>query len=235
MKTCRKCGAEKPLEDFPVEKRRPDGRESQCRECVRARARANYAKRMTDAEYKAAQKERWDAYRANNSERINGAQKRYRERNRDWLRERNREVAREFRKANPDYWRLWYAKNIERERERARLSMEAHRREHPEREVERKQRYFERNPEKVRAQWRENTHRRRALKGGTSGELAALMAEMVTQPCVYCGSTDRVTIDHVVPLSRGGKHEADNLAPACLPCNCSKGNKLLSEWAGRTS
>ena len=63
--------------------------------------------------------------------------------------------------------------------------------------------------------------------------LAALMDELVSQPCAYCGSTENITIDHIVPLSRGGKHEASNLAPACLPCNCSKSGQLLSEWDGR--
>lgn len=43
------------------------------------------------------------------------------------------------------------------------------------------------------------------------------------------------TVDHIKPLARGGKHEIENLAPACLPCNCSKGTKLLSEWSGRAA
>ena len=39
-----------------------------------------------------------------------------------------------------------------------------------------------------------------------------------------------MSIDHVVPLSRGGKHEIENLLPACRSCNSSKGAKLLEEW-----
>lgn len=37
-------------------------------------------------------------------------------------------------------------------------------------------------------------------------------------------------IDHVVPLSRGGLHELQNLVIACVRCNRSKGAKMLSEW-----
>lgn len=48
--------------------------------------------------------------------------------------------------------------------------------------------------------------------------------------CAYCGTSDRkLTMDHVVPLSRGGLHSIENLLPACLSCNVSKGNRLLSE------
>lgn len=40
-------------------------------------------------------------------------------------------------------------------------------------------------------------------------------------PCVYCGDAS-TTIDHIVPVSRGGTGEWKNLAPACVPCNSSK-------------
>ena len=47
--------------------------------------------------------------------------------------------------------------------------------------------------------------------------------------CVYCaGPFD--TIDHVIPLNRGGDNMKSNLVPACRSCNSSKGQKLLSEW-----
>lgn len=49
--------------------------------------------------------------------------------------------------------------------------------------------------------------------------------------CVYCGAEKATQRDHIVPLTRGGAHMADNLAPSCRTCNLSKGNRLLhSEW-----
>lgn len=49
--------------------------------------------------------------------------------------------------------------------------------------------------------------------------------------CIYCGATDLpLTLDHVVPRSRGGPDTIDNLVPACLPCNCAKGARTPSEW-----
>jgi len=46
--------------------------------------------------------------------------------------------------------------------------------------------------------------------------------------CLYCEeefSKNELTMDHVVPLSRGGKTEWTNIVTACNPCNGKKGNK----------
>lgn len=52
--------------------------------------------------------------------------------------------------------------------------------------------------------------------------------------CHYCGDQhDNMCADHVVPLSRGGSNERDNLVCCCIPCNSSKADRLLSEWRGR--
>ncbi len=47
--------------------------------------------------------------------------------------------------------------------------------------------------------------------------------------CQYCGSPDRLTIDHVQPKSRGGRDAWDNLVAACVPCNNGKGNRTPEE------
>ncbi len=47
--------------------------------------------------------------------------------------------------------------------------------------------------------------------------------------CQYCGSRQRLTIDHVQPRSRGGKDTWENLATACVPCNNRKGNRTPKE------
>jgi hypothetical protein len=52
--------------------------------------------------------------------------------------------------------------------------------------------------------------------------------------CRYCGDqAERMCADHVVPLSRGGTNDEDNLVACCLPCNSSKCDRLLDEWEGR--
>ena len=48
--------------------------------------------------------------------------------------------------------------------------------------------------------------------------------------CQYCGrQAGDLTIDHVVPKSKGGTHAWDNLVSACKPCNHRKGGKSLGE------
>jgi len=51
--------------------------------------------------------------------------------------------------------------------------------------------------------------------------------------CVYCGKlldTTSATIDHVIPLSRGGTNTIGNRVYACVECNSSKADMLLPEW-----
>ncbi|MFN0153391.1 MAG: HNH endonuclease [Gaiella sp.] len=48
--------------------------------------------------------------------------------------------------------------------------------------------------------------------------------------CVYCGSGGgRLTLDHVVPRSRGGGSTWENVVTACAPCNLDKGDRTLEE------
>jgi 5-methylcytosine-specific restriction endonuclease McrA len=48
--------------------------------------------------------------------------------------------------------------------------------------------------------------------------------------CVYCGTTSgRLTLDHVVPRSRGGDSVWENVVTSCAPCNLRKGNRSLEE------
>ncbi len=47
--------------------------------------------------------------------------------------------------------------------------------------------------------------------------------------CQYCGSTRHLTIDHVIPKSKGGGENWDNLVVACSSCNTKKGDKFLEQ------
>lgn len=47
--------------------------------------------------------------------------------------------------------------------------------------------------------------------------------------CAYCEAPSQA-MDHVMPLSLGGTHTADNVVPACHSCNSSKGAKHPTQW-----
>jgi 5-methylcytosine-specific restriction endonuclease McrA len=51
--------------------------------------------------------------------------------------------------------------------------------------------------------------------------------------CHYCGGTfppEELSMDHIVPVIRGGKSNRGNVAPACKECNNSKKHMLPVEW-----
>ncbi len=51
--------------------------------------------------------------------------------------------------------------------------------------------------------------------------------------CHYCGKTvlpKELTLDHVVPVARGGRSTKGNCVPACKDCNNQKKNLLPIEW-----
>ena len=51
--------------------------------------------------------------------------------------------------------------------------------------------------------------------------------------CYYCGTKvahKELTMDHLVPLARGGRSTKDNLVPSCKDCNTKKRKFLPMEW-----
>lgn len=57
----------------------------------------------------------------------------------------------------------------------------------------------------------------------------AMIYKRDNNKCQYCGATRKLTIDHVVPKSKGGQDTWDNLVVACSSCNTKKGDKLLEQ------
>lgn len=48
--------------------------------------------------------------------------------------------------------------------------------------------------------------------------------------CAYCGETENLTLDHLIPKARGGSDKVTNMVCACENCNHSKGQQFWSEW-----
>jgi 5-methylcytosine-specific restriction endonuclease McrA len=87
----------------------------------------------------------------------------------------------------------------------------------------------------------ENNYRRRVRIAEAKSGVAISqrdwdrMIRRFSNRCAYCDcSLDGCfTIDHVVPVSRGGRHSIGNLVPACKSCNSSKRDLLLVGWRRR--
>lgn len=115
----------------------------------------------------------------------------------------------------------------------------------PEEARERRRLWAQRNREHIREWWKQwysthNTHRRQKVRarymmvGGrsvTDEQTWQLILETFSNQCAYCGNKNvPLTIDHWVPVTRGGTNDPWNLIPACRACNASKGDKTPSEW-----
>jgi len=79
------------------------------------------------------------------------------------------------------------------------------------------------------------THRWRARRAGNGGSYTAAewrdKCALLGNLCIYCGRDDLpLTVDHKVPLSRGGTNYIENLAPACGSCNSRKHNRTAEEF-----
>jgi 5-methylcytosine-specific restriction endonuclease McrA len=150
--------------------------------------------------------------------------------------------------------RRYYQSNINIERERSRLRYRAN----PEIEIARTRRWQEANPEKAleirrrvyqnnpgaarekcrrRREWR-RASRRAALHPVTRAQIDARFA-LWSNRCAFCGvdATDprnhgreRLTVEHVLALTKGGLDEASNIIPACTACNSSKNNSPIEDW-----
>ena len=90
------------------------------------------------------------------------------------------------------------------------------------------------NPERKSALDRKATHKRRSMIRGlvytfTPNHWQQCLTHFNHQ-CAYCGSTESLEQEHVIPVSRGGQYTPDNIIPACRSCNASKNNKIMQDW-----
>lgn len=79
-----------------------------------------------------------------------------------------------------------------------------------------------------RSYFKERDHRRRARMRfvETASCLLKIRELRKATTCHWCGARlHPATIDHIIPIARGGSHTPDNLVAACLRCNCSKARK----------
>jgi len=87
------------------------------------------------------------------------------------------------------------------------------------------------HPDAVRATWQR--YRARRLGNGVFVVTAKDERRLRAQPCYLCGVAPSEHIDHIIALSRGGRHSIGNLAGACANCNLSKGAMHLIEFRRR--
>lgn len=208
MKVCITCAVEYPLNQYHRNKNGKDGYCTSCKECAKARARKWWS-------------ENQDRARASN-------------------RERYAALSLEEKKNLITTANAWADANKDRRREIVNRSNEKHREQKREKSRNYNQRWKEANPEAAALRNRQAAHLRRLRvamgKSGlciTATQLGDLL-QAAEGRCVYCGrQVERLTLDHFVPISTGGRHELANLLPCCKPCNSSKHTSDGADWLFR--
>lgn len=232
MKKCRKCGVELVAGENQYPSCAKRGSHI-CKKCISAQGHQYYK------ENSEAAKERARRWRQANPEKVKAARARFHKKHPDRKKEASdrycaanadklKEAGARYRAANPEKVKAAQARFHKKHPDRKRATCARYRQANTEKVKEYNARYRKANPDKIREQAR----RRNALKRGSTIEPVdeAAIYDLYNSTCLYCGATDNLTLDHVVPLFGKGPHCEDNLVVACGRCNSSKGVKPLENW-----
>lgn len=186
-------------------------------------------------------KEYHQNYSKGNTDRLKEYQQNYRQENCDKLRESKRS----YYQKNPDRSREqhqnYYKNNLDKVREYQRNYQQ----ENADRIREHQRNYQQENADTIREQKRNyrqtsagknslirGSQKRRALKNKchSLSYKPEDILNLFNSECAYCSSKENLTLDHFIPLSKGGSNVQGNLLPACKSCNSSKNNRDAIEW-----
>lgn len=225
-KVCSICGEEKPVDQFALEKRLKSGRRADCKTCCVTR---NRERRQHDPEFQSYN------YRYEQERR-----KRDPEYNKKWL-EYKRKKNVEYRSKNPDK-----AKERAKKEAQRRSSDPALRKKYTDYERNRRHERQKSDPafhDHLMDLAKRGYHKRRARIAQTGGSYTRSewrkLCEFYDHRCLCCGMKfQRLTVDHVLPLSKGGTNNIQNIQPLCRSCNSRKHDKeidyryTLPPWFG---
>src|SRR5262245_5733412 len=160
------------------------------------------------------------AYRKEHLEQVQAKEARYRETHADRYRALRRAHYEAHREEQIARARAWQIAHPEQNQVTRQLYYAAH-------AVEiaaRHKAWFQANPEKNRAYVKNHKARKHhaPINDLTAAEWEEIKAHY-DHRCVYCGrQMQRLTQDHLTPLSKGGSHTKQNVVPACISCNSKK-------------
>lgn len=96
--------------------------------------------------------------------------------------------------------------------------------------AEYKREYVKKNREQYRIRTQKRNAKKRLLPCNLNENQWESIKLYFNYECCYCGDKNKLTQDHLIPLSKGGEYTKNNIIPACPSCNCSKNDKDFFEW-----
>ena len=215
QKTCIHCGQTKSLTEFSKDRSRKDGYRETCRVCrsTHRNASRNDHDRAHRRHYDRNRYISDEVYRLKEQERCREKQKRF-YREKPAFRQRQLEHSKKnVRRLMQDPVR--YRRHLDHNQARVRIWLETK----PE------------WAETYRLKGRLNRQRYRARLSAAHGSFSQdewqQLCEQYEYRCACCGEKKPLTVDHVIPLSRGGSNAIENIQPLCRTCNSSKKDKHI--------
>lgn len=150
-----------------------------------------------------------------------------------WLqshRETRRAINLAYSRRHPDRMLARSKRYFESHPEKARQYTAKYRETHRAKRREAGRDYMRRNRVKCNINW----HRRRARLRSNGGSYTPLewqaLCEQYDYTCLRCGKQApdiKLTVDHVIPIVKGGTNAIENLQPLCLECNSAKHDDVI--------
>jgi len=246
-KKCGRCKEIKQLNRFYRDKSESDGYHHHCKECSDEikRIRLGRAKTNIKMSPKGYRKCRvcklskplseYESRKAANCRGCNEVRRQYLEDMRTTAKERHRAYDKEWKK-NPDYqaqqrnYRIGYNQRPEVKAKNHQYNLAY--RNHPENQEKARAKTIEwrkRNVDKTRYQAQVKRTRKLNAEGTYTFEQWRMLLSFF-DACPRCGKQNILTVDHIIPLSKGGTNYLDNLQPLCRSCNSSKNAHLIIDY-----
>lgn len=206
-KKCKVCQKEQPISCFYKNNQQADGRMGKCRDCTKLTRKAS------DHAYNLSEKGRANARRYYYSKKGQIAKRAYREAYKPTREQEERyRLAGRLHELEQKYKirRKRYDQSVKGKAMKAALDKRyagTEKGKFSKRKTEIKRKYQIKTAEctLTREQWQE-------------------IKQNFGHACAYCGKVlERLEMDHVIPLSKGGTHTKENIVPACRKCNAKKG------------
>jgi len=223
-KICKKCHKELPatVEYFQKSKVLKDGLIGTCRECTGVKYRV---KNVAKEGYKVCNKCHKELPANNEFFHKNRSSK-------DGLNSICIKCKKEYCFDNKDkinnYVKKYRKENYEKCLQRQRLRMKTQK--YKLQAKEWTKRLYQKNKVKRAIQWQN----RRAEGMGASGKITLQQwddcLKYFDYKCAYCGKSKKLSIDHIIPLTKNGINSLSNIVPSCKSCNSSKSNHNYENW-----